>query len=241
MEESSESQQIADPPPLASGVPSQSPKLSLRPMYMTLLLVAGIVLGVGGVFGYQEFVSGPTVTTYEECIRAKGSRVQESFPPTCVTRDGKRFTQPTVDDEINPIYTDPLSCNTDRDCTIGIQTNGCCVCPEPINKTEIGKDGWESYMPGKNYSKQSVCKSFIACQPCETPSTPICRDNQCVFDTGVTVPSPSNQGFTCPKSEWVDCMPGPLEGKTTGIKLECTPEFLSWAKINCPDFQDAVY
>ncbi len=211
----------------------------LRPIYTVLIFIFGILIGTGGILGYQEFLSSPSISTYEECVKVRGSSIQESFPPTCVTRDGKRFTQPTVDDGINPIYTDPLSCNTDRDCTIGIQTNGCCVCPEPINKTEIGKDGWETYVPGKDYSKQTTCKTFVACGPCETPTTPVCRNNLCMFDDNTS--SMPIEGYTCPKTEWVDCMPGPLEGKTTGIKLECTPEFLSWAKINCPDFQGAAY
>ena len=40
-------------------------------------------------------------------------------------------------------------------------------------------------------------------------------------------------GYVCPKTEWVDCMPSP----DAGVKLECTPEFLSWARSNCPGFK----
>ena len=42
--------------------------------------------------------------------------------------------------------------------------------------------------------------------------------------------------YTCPDSEWVDCMPGPNQG----IKLECTPEALNWFKLNCPNFKGAA-
>ena len=213
-------------------------RLSLRPVYTALILIFGILLGSGGLFAYQEFFSSTAVTTYEECVKARGSVIQESFPPTCVTRDGKRFTQPTIDDGVNPIYTDPLSCDTDRDCTTGILvSSGCCVCPEPINRSQIGKDGWESYVPGTDYSQKTTCESFVACKPCESPSQPVCRNNQCVFDTDQTVLSDPRQGFTCPKTEWVDCMPGP---DTAGIKFECTQEFLSWAKANCPNFKGAA-
>jgi len=41
--------------------------------------------------------------------------------------------------------------------------------------------------------------------------------------------------YTCPASEWVDCMPGPGPTKT-----QCQPDYLSWAKINCPNFKGAA-
>lgn len=217
-------------------------RVSLQPVYLALTFIFGILIGVGGLFGYQEYISVKTaVTTYDECIKTAGSRIQESYPATCITRDGKRFTQPTMDDDgVNPIYTDPFSCSTNDDCVTGIQISGCCVCPEPINKTEIGKNDWETYTPGKDYSNKSTCKTLVACQPCEAPTKPVCRDNQCVFDNGTPAVPPTND-YTCPKTEWVDCMPGPLEGKSQGIKFECADEFITWAKANCPDFQGATY
>ncbi len=40
-------------------------------------------------------------------------------------------------------------------------------------------------------------------------------------------------GYVCPKTEWVDCMPS----GDAGVKLECTPEFLSWARSSCAGFK----
>lgn len=213
----------------------QAPKLSLRLVYTALTLIFGILLGAGGLFAYQEYSAAPAVTSYEECIKARGSVIQESYPATCVTRDKKRFTQPVDPGGINPIYTDPLSCNSNNDCVTGIQpSSGCCVCPKAVNKSAIGTDGWEVYKSGTDYSS---CESLTACSPCEAPTTPVCRNNQCVFTTQkTTTPSPRSE-FTCPESAWVDCMPGPAEE----IKLECTSDFLSWAKANCPGFQGAAY
>ncbi|MBI5019420.1 hypothetical protein HZB58_04065 [Candidatus Gottesmanbacteria bacterium] len=223
---------IPIPPPTAGS----APKLSLRSVYTVLTLIFGILLGAGGLFAYQEYVAVPEPATYEACIKARGSVIQESYPATCVTRDKKRFTQPiTNPGGINPIYTDPRSCNTNNDCVTGIQpTAGCCVCAKAVNKSAIGTDGWEVYKSGTDYSS---CESLTACSPCETPTTPVCRSNQCVFTTEkTTTPSPRS-AFTCPETEWVDCMPGPAEGR----KLECTSDFLSWAKANCPNFQGAAY
>lgn len=63
-------------------------------------------------------------------------------------------------------------------------------------------------------------------------------DDEQTFDTILSTLSFAktvNQN-TCPKTEWVDCMPGP----DTGVKWECTSEFLSWAKANCPNFKGAA-
>lgn len=46
--------------------------------------------------------------------------------------------------------------------------------------------------------------------------------------------NPAN--YTCPAAEWVDCMPGP----DTGLRLECTEEYLTWARANCPGFKGAA-
>jgi len=118
-------------------------------------LIFGVLLGAGGLFAYQEYIAAPPVSTYEECINAKGSVIQESYPATCVTRDKKRFTQPLTDEERKKL---------DRDAT----------------------------------------------PPMET--------------------------FTCPETAWVDCMPGP----DRGTKMECSSEYLTWAKTNCPNFEGAA-
>jgi hypothetical protein len=46
----------------------------------------------------------------------------------------------------------------------------------------------------------------------------------------------SESNYTCPKTEYVDCMPGP--GKET--RTECQPAFLQWAQKNCPRFKGAA-
>lgn len=225
---------------------TNAPVPTLRPVSLLSALViflAGAVSGIGGYLGYQNLGrSGETViTTYQECIDAVGSRIQESYPQVCVTKDGRQFTEPVdTPPETPPIYPDPFSCTSDTQCVIGIQPTGCCVCPKPINRTRLGKDGWELYSSTKNYDKQSTCQTFMACAPCESPNEPVvCRNNRCTFESDEQ--TSDNKGYTCPKSAWVDCMPGPLEGKTTGIKFECTSEFLAWAKANCPGFQGAAY
>jgi hypothetical protein len=47
---------------------------------------------------------------------------------------------------------------------------------------------------------------------------------------------PTTPPLLCPKTEWVNCMPGPDK-----IKSECNSQYLEWAKKNCPDFKGAAY
>ncbi len=55
--------------------------------------------------------------------------------------------------------------------------------------------------------------------------------------TTTVIPSVvTNNKYQCPKTEWIDCLPGPDK-----IKSECHPQYLKWAKENCPNFKGAAY
>ncbi|KKR80855.1 MAG: hypothetical protein UU73_C0002G0160 [Candidatus Daviesbacteria bacterium GW2011_GWA1_41_61] len=45
------------------------------------------------------------------------------------------------------------------------------------------------------------------------------------------------RNYVCPKSEWVNCMPGP-DFKN---QEQCSEDFLKWAKSNCPSFKGGAY
>ncbi len=229
-------------PSLQEKLPTRNPRM--MPIIRVLaIFMIGVFSGIGGFLGYQKLRKSDTkafVTTYEQCLSAEGSRIQESYPQVCVTKGGLRFVQPTDDPLETPPDTDSLSCTADTQCVVGIQPAGCCACPQPVNQSQIGNNGWELYSPGKDYGNKSRCQTFMACAPCEAPSLPVvCRNETCTFNADKILPSES--GYTCPESAWVDCMPGPLEGKTTGIRFQCTPQYLTWAKENCPGFQGAAY
>jgi hypothetical protein len=63
------------------------------------LLIASIavLLALIAYQQYRDFAVIKSVNSYESCASAKGSIIQESYPATCVTRLGFRFTQPTTD------------------------------------------------------------------------------------------------------------------------------------------------
>jgi hypothetical protein len=69
-----------------------SPAIKWLVIIQTSVLVFLLLL-----FIYVSFWRQPTpapVTTYEECLTAKGSVIQESYPATCITQDKQRFIQP---------------------------------------------------------------------------------------------------------------------------------------------------
>lgn len=54
--------------------------------------------------------------------------------------------------------------------------------------------------------------------------------------TPTPTPTP-NRGYVCPTTSWVNCMPGPNAPE----RPQCTSEFYTWAKTNCPDFEGLAY
>lgn len=60
--------------------------------------------------------------------------------------------------------------------------------------------------------------------------------NQILSTFKFTDSSPIPTTYTCPKGDWVDCMPTP----DVGVRLECTPDYMSWATANCPGFKGAA-
>ncbi len=47
---------------------------------------------------YSEYSALKFIDSYESCVTAKGSLIQESYPATCITRLGARFPQLLSDD-----------------------------------------------------------------------------------------------------------------------------------------------
>lgn len=63
------------------------------------LLSIFILLSLVGYKTYAETKDLKSIDSYESCIVASGSIIQESYPSTCVAKSGLRFTQPTPTSE----------------------------------------------------------------------------------------------------------------------------------------------
>jgi hypothetical protein len=64
-----------------------------------IFLAIVAVLGGVGLKAYRETLALKSIDSYDSCVAARGSRIQESYPATCVTRLGDRFVQPLTDEE----------------------------------------------------------------------------------------------------------------------------------------------
>jgi hypothetical protein len=93
--------------PLSGTIQSSSPTATSvqsskkRPPNVWIVLCA-LFLGVLGFLAYQNWQLRQqihTPTTYQECVEAPGSMIQESYPATCITKNGARFTQPLTNEE----------------------------------------------------------------------------------------------------------------------------------------------
>jgi len=86
-------------PPVQTPIPpipeaSLKPKSKLSLPIIVALVILILALGTVGYLVYKNATSRTlNITTYQDCAKAKGSLIQESFPPVCVTKDGQRFTQ----------------------------------------------------------------------------------------------------------------------------------------------------
>lgn len=64
-------------------------------MFWHPLIFIFIFLCIGTYVAYMRgYIFVKTPTSYEECLHTRGSRLQKSYPATCVTRSGLHFRQP---------------------------------------------------------------------------------------------------------------------------------------------------
>jgi hypothetical protein len=104
-------QPVPPPPPVVPPpVAPTKPKNVL--VTVVMVLIALFSLCVAGYFAYQymQEKQQAAITTFEACSKAAGSAMQASYPAVCVTRDGKRFTQPlTPEEQQNLLPPDPTA------------------------------------------------------------------------------------------------------------------------------------
>ena len=57
-------------------------------IFVILILISAVAYKT-----YADYSALKSIDSYDSCVTAKGSVIQESYPPTCVTRLGNRFSQ----------------------------------------------------------------------------------------------------------------------------------------------------
>jgi hypothetical protein len=114
---------------------STPPLKAPRKQFPMMGFIIFILLGLCGLLGFQnwQLKQQPLPTTYETCIAAQGSIIQESYPATCVTAKGDRFVQPTPY-ELTPTITEsPISTPAAAACTLEAK-----LCPDG---SAVGRSG----------------------------------------------------------------------------------------------------
>lgn len=86
----------------------QTPKTNWLLFLVVGIVILGLGIGIGLFLGKQIYSSNTAqINSYDQCVAAKGSYVQESNPATCVAVTGQRFTQPIFQPSPAPTATIP--------------------------------------------------------------------------------------------------------------------------------------
>ncbi len=109
------------------------------------------------------------------------------------------------------------------------------ICPDGSVVGRVGPNcKFEKCPLVEDPTTQTFCGG-IAGKLC--PSGYYCKYEGTYPDAGGTcIKDKITTKFSCPKTEWVNCMPGPGSGN----RIECASDFLAWAQENCPDFKGAA-
>lgn len=128
--------------------------MKTRPNLVILITAGVITLAIGISVGLALWKYSPKpnkpltpdqspvqISSYDDCVKAKSSLIQESYPTICVTAAGQRFIQ--------PIPTDSVSCG-------GWDTSGeiVCECSGKLVKPSCSPNG---VCDGQTYLCEGQC------------------------------------------------------------------------------------
>lgn len=90
---------LAETTPPSPTLVSDKPKKNnaLRLIILSVLFI--VLLAITGYYFFMRSRQTMLINSYETCTAAPGSKIQESYPATCVTEDGRSFTQPLTDEQ----------------------------------------------------------------------------------------------------------------------------------------------
>lgn len=110
------------------------------------------------------------------------------------------------------------------------------ICPDGTAVGRVGPNCEFEKCPSTDDSATQTFCGGIAGKKCQ--SGYYCKYEGTYPDAGGTcIKDKTTIKFSCPKTEGVNCMPGPGSGN----RIECTSDFLQWAQTNCPNFKGAAY
>lgn len=99
-------------------------KENIKPLILSVFWLAFLVLLIMTIIS-KFSQTKIKVSSYEDCLKAPGSRILESYPERCVTRDGKSFTRPLSYEEKGRLLP-PTANRVDTKCITGGCNNEIC-------------------------------------------------------------------------------------------------------------------
>lgn len=133
----------------------------------------------------------------------------------------KNYKKITFKLPINIIPTKSIPCTMDAK-----------ICPDGTAVLRIPPNC--QFAPCPEITKKQIFCGGIANIKC--PKGYYCKINDNYPDAGGTCIKEKNIKYSCPKGNYIDCMPGPDK-----LKSNCNQEYLNWVKENCPNFKGVVY
>lgn len=104
------------------------------------------------------------------------------------------------------------------------------ICPDGSTVSRVEPNCEFKPCPDISSNNKMFCGGFASIQ---CPEGYTCQLEDDYPDAGGTCVKTENLSkYECPASNYVDCMPGFVKSKS-----ECNPQFIQWAKANCPGFE----
>ncbi len=120
----------------------------------------------------------------------------------------------------------------------------CKPTPKPLISCTPRPTCLDAIRPCKMPESDDYCKPSITPKVCRMEQVK-CVKAPCpkieICDPVVVTTITPDQSYRCPATGWVDCMPGVSNPGESKRGSNCSQEYLSWAKANCPDFKGAAY
>lgn len=117
---------------------------------IVILFIAIAVLSLGGFLIYKSYSDKEVIATFEECVSAQGSTVEQSYPPVCVAKDGTRYVAEV------PVVEEPEA-------------------EEPESPNQISEPGDEETMAEKCYDQVSNPECPEGTQCMTNPASSFCE------------------------------------------------------------------
>ncbi len=161
-------------------------------------------------------------------IRLVGSLTRPSYTPTPVSCQGTLTG-----------YTPTESCGTDTYRYVSY------TCSDGYTGKQGGTTSCKSTALWKQYASDDCHRRtdpHCSVTPTHSTSTPTYPSVDPTRYEHPPTPTPLS-GYSCPAGEWINCMPGPVNGGGMGgvSHTNCSGEYISWAKAHCPNFKGAAY